>query len=134
MNNIYQTSAPAIAVSLQTQQFKRPLKLPRTPEELVEADNLLSAVVLSVLQATTAEGKNSCLCTGVYVVLASRFGTRPLSRSHKQVQSRLKHHDRALKKVTKLKNEARQALRRAKREGESAPITQSLATQERVRP
>jgi len=43
------------------------------------------------------------------------------------MQARIKQHDRALKRVTQLKNEARQALRRARRQGESAPVIQSLA-------
>ena len=104
-----------------------PLKLPRTPEEWEEADILLSAVTLSVLQATTAEEKNSCLCTGVYDVLASRFGTRSLPHPQKLMQSRLRQHDRALRKVTLQKNEARRVLRKVKKQGESAPKIQSLA-------
>ena len=43
------------------------------------------------------------------------------------VQSKLKQHDRALTKVTQLKNKARQALRKAKREGSGCADVQSLA-------
>ena len=53
------------------------LKLPKSPEEWAEADHLPSAVTSLVLQATTAEEKNICLCNGIYEVLASRFGTQP---------------------------------------------------------
>ena len=48
------------------------------------------------------------------------------SRSQNLSQFWLKQHDRALKEVTSLKNEARQALRKAKREGASGPTIQSL--------
>ena len=123
MNNTYQTAVmPSLHAS---HDFKRPLKLPKTTAEWDEADSLLYAVTLSVQQAITAEEKNSTLCAGVYDVLASRFGT--LLRPRKQMQSRPRQHDRALKKVTQLKNKARQALRRAKRQGESSPAVQSLA-------
>ena len=81
---------------------------------------MLYAVTHSVLQAITAEEKSSCLCTRVY-------GTQALPRPRKRMQLRLRQHDRALKKVTQLKNDARRALRRAKKLGESAPIIQSLA-------
>ena len=49
------------------------LRLPKSNEEWAEADHLLSAVALLVLQATTAEEKNARLCKGIYDVLANRF-------------------------------------------------------------
>ena len=133
MNNTSQsgvTTAPQPANHISPQDahvFKCQLNLPRSVEEWEEADNLLYAVTHSVLQAITAEEKTSCLCTGVYELLSQRFGTRALPRPRKQMQLRLRQHDRALKKVTQLKNDARRALRRAKKQGESAPIVQSLA-------
>ena len=122
-------SQPLPAVSLSstsTVPLKR-LRLPKSSEEWAEADQLLSAVAPLVLQATTAEEKNTCLCKGIYDVLANRFGTRPPPGSQGQQQSRVKQHDRALKKVTQPKNQARQTLRKAKRQGESAAIIKSLA-------
>ena len=108
--------------------FKLPLQLPRSSEEWEEADRLLSSVTLSVLQASTAEEKNSCLCAGIYDVLSSRFGTRaPTKPKHHPTKSSLKQHDRALKEVTRKKNKARRALRRARREGDSESAIRPLA-------
>ena len=50
-----------------------------------------------------------------YSLLRDRFGCRPLPRAGKRHQGQKRQHNRALKKVTILKNEARQALRQAKR-------------------
>ena len=101
------------------------LKLPKSSEEWAETNHLLSAVTSSVLQATTAEEKNICLCNGIYEVLASRFVTRPPPCPQRRRKS-LRQHDGALK-VTQLKNQARQALRKAKRQGEDASSIQPLA-------
>ena len=125
MNSINQT--PVATDIVPSHHFKHPLRLPRSPEEWEEADQLLSSVALSVLQAISAEDKNTCLCAGVYDILAARFGTRAPSRSQNQSKSKLKQHNRALKEVTRLKNEARQAFRKAKREGASGSTIQLLA-------
>ena len=84
------------------------LKLPRSVEEWEDADNLLSAVTDSVLQAITAEEKSSCMSSGIYELLSLCLGTR------KQMQLSFRQHDRALKKATQLKYYACRALRRAK--------------------
>ena len=127
MNRINQTTVPTDGPSIHVHRFKQPLRLPRTPVEWEEANHLLSSVTQSVLQAITAEEKNTCLCTGIYDILSARFGTRSPSRHRKQLQSKFRQHDRALNEVTRLKNEARRDLRRAKREGVSGAIIQSLA-------
>ena len=106
---------------------KRPLKLPRRPEEWVEADCLLQAVVVpAVLQANSAEAKNVLLSERTYELLAAQFGTYPPSRAQRRLQANLKRHDCALKEVTKSKNAARQALRRARRGGENDSVVRSL--------
>ena len=51
----------------------------------------------------------------------------PFPCPHKQVQAKLKQHDRALEKSIHWKNKARQALCRAKREGVDGLTIQSLA-------
>ena len=108
--------------------FKLPLKLPRSPEEWEEADRLLSSVTVSVLQASTAEEKNSSLCAGIYGVFFSPFGTRaPPKSKHHITKSTLRQHDRVLKEVTRKKNEVRRALHRARREGESENAIRPLA-------
>jgi len=107
--------------------FRQPLRLPKTTEEWDEANLLLQAeVVPAVLQASSSEEKDSILTTRTYEVLANRFGVRPPSKAQGRVQRKLKQHERALKKVTTLKNEARQALRRARREGECMTTVQRL--------
>ena len=60
----------------------------------------------------------------LYNTLAFRFGTRVPTRPQKP---KIVQHDRALKEVTRLKNEARRALRKAKREGASGDVIQPLA-------
>ena len=121
-------TTPQDRSTLPALHFNDSLRLPRSPEEWEEADHLLCSVTASVLQASTAEEKNSCLCAGIYDILAVRFGTRATPRPQIPARSNLKQHDRALKEVTRLKNEARRAFRSAKREGASTDAIQSLAT------
>ena len=45
--------------------FNHQLRLPKSAEEWAEAEQLLSAVATSVLQATTAEEKNLCLSSSM---------------------------------------------------------------------
>ena len=136
LNSMLETAA-AVATTIETAtlethlsatssrlDFKNPLKLPKSPEEWEEADYLLSSVTSSVLQASTAEEKNNCLCAGIYNILSYRFGTRAPPRPQKPS---IRQHDRALKEVTRLKNKARRALRKAKREGASDDVIQPLA-------
>lgn len=66
----------------------------------------LSFVKSSPLQVIKAEEKNSCLCTAIYDILSTRFGTRAPSRSQNLSQYRIRKQDRALKEVTHLKYEA----------------------------
>ena len=101
-----------------------PLRLPKSPEEWEEADHLLSSATSSVFQASMAEEKNNCLCAGIYNILSSRFGTRAPPWPQKPS---IRQHDRVLKEVTRLKNQARSVLRKAKREGASDDVTQPLA-------
>ena len=97
MNHINQTTVPTDGPSIHVHRFKQPLRLPRTPVEWEEANHLLSSVTQSVLQAITAEEKNTCLCTGIYDILSTRFGTRSPSWHRKQLQSKFRQ---ALKEVT----------------------------------
>ena len=106
--------------------YREPLRLPTSPEEWKEAE--LSSVSLLVFQASSAEEKNFVLCSAVYDILAARYGTRsPPHQSRKHSQSKLRQHDRALKEVTRRKNEARRAFRKAKREGADEATVCSLA-------
>ena len=133
LNSVLETAA-AVATPIETAPldkhlsttlgFKNPLRLPKSSEEWEEADYLLSSVTSSVFQASMAEEKNNCLCAGIYNILSYRFGTRAPPRPQKP---RIRQHDRALKEVTRLKNKARCALRKAKREGASDDVIQPLA-------
>ena len=125
MNSTQHTAVP-LGGCTTTHHFKPPIKLPRTSEEWEEADYLPSTVTPLVLQPIMAEEENECLCTAVYDILSAHFGTRPPIHSKKLPQSRLRHHDKALKEVNHLKNEARQVLRRAKSECANGYITQPL--------
>ena len=96
---------------------QNPLRSGRKP-------TIFSSVTSSVFQASTAEEKNNCLCAGIYNILSYCFGTRAPPWPQKPS---IRQHDRALKEVTRLKNQARSALRKAKREGASDDVIQSLA-------
>ena len=99
------TADPALPAP--AHHFKQSLRLPRSPEEWDEANTMLSAVTAASLQATSAEEKNSCLCGDIYEALANCFGTRKPPYTKGNSQPKLKQHNRALKKVTQLKNDAR---------------------------
>ena len=126
MNTIPSTTAPTADVATSAHHFKQPLRLPKTAEEWDEANTILSVVTSATLQAISAEEKSTCLCAGIYDLMASRFGARPFKSQHPK-RSRVKQHDRALKKVTQLKNEVRWALRRAWKCDESVSTIQPLA-------
>ena len=117
-----------VTASLTAPTYKTPHKLSMSTEKWEEADCLMqSAVVPMVLDVISAEDKNSCLCNGVYDVLISHFGTRPSPRSQRKAAAKQKQHDRTLKRVTRLKNETRQTLRHAKRQGETGSTLNTLA-------
>ena len=90
------------------QKPHRPLKLPKTTEEWAEADHLLAQVTPVVTACVLGEDKSNILASQIYHILSERFGTRSLPRSRKRSQGQLCLHNRALKKVTFLKNAARQ--------------------------
>ena len=92
-----------------------PLKLPKTTDEWVESDQLLTQVLPAVVRCSSVEHKSRVVGELTYSLLRERFGCRPLPRAGKRHQGQKRQHNRALKKVTILKNEARQALRQAKR-------------------
>lgn len=84
-------------------------------------------LVPRVLQATTVDNKNSVLVTGLYKYFEQKYGlvqARPARKTHHRKHGR---HDRALKKVTALKNEARKKFRRAKKQGTVADEVSNLA-------
>ena len=127
MNSINLTTTPTDSCASSVHHFKHPIRLPKTPNQWEEAGQLLSAITPAVLQSISAEDKNASLCAGVYDIIAARFGTRASSGCRKQVHSKLRQHDRALKEVTQQKNRARQAFRKAKRDGANSSDIQSLA-------
>ena len=110
-------SNPASRTTPSAQQLQRvpPLKLPKTTDEWVEANQLLTQVLPAVVRCSSVEDKSRVLGELTYSLLRERFGCRPLPRARKRRQGQERQHNRALKKVTILKNEARQALRQAKR-------------------
>ena len=89
---------------------------------------LLSSLTLTVLQASTADKKNSCLCAGIYDVPSSRFGTRAFPKlKHYATKFSLRKYDWTLEEITWKKNKARRALHSAPREGESENAIRPLA-------
>ena len=110
---------------------KPPLKLPFSKEDWEMADSFFSEnLVPSVHQATSAEEKNSILADGIYNYFATQYGVRQIAhRASRKQKKDMKHqkHDRALKRVTELKNKARRDFRQAKRQGSAREEIQSLA-------
>ena len=76
-----------------------------------------------VHQAASAEEKNSILADGVYNYFATQYGVRQTAHraSNKKDMKRQKH-DRALKRVTELKNRARRESRQAKGQGKALDL------------
>lgn len=102
-------------------------KLPSSDEEWDEADFFFKDdIVPRVLQATTVDDKHSVLVKGLYEYFEGKYGTVK-ARPSKKHPNKSGQHDRALKKVTKLKNEARSQFRKAKRNGSLADEVTTLA-------
>ena len=109
-------------------QCKAPLKLPSSKEDWQKANAFFKEnLVPTVLQATSAEEKNYILADGIYSYFSSHYGIKQSSTTSKRKTPRHEKHDRALKKVTELKNKARKDLRQAKREGKTGEVILSLA-------
>ena len=67
------------------QQHRSPLKLPKTPEEWEDVDKILNQLVVPrVLAEKDIKGKSEALCSGVYSVFASTFGTKPIPSHEKE--------------------------------------------------
>lgn len=88
--------------------------LPTTTDEWNEADEyFMEHLKPKVDRAQSVEEKNDILASGIYSYFSEKYGTRQLP------EKKAKHpkHQRALKKVTSLKNQARKDYRRAKSAG-----------------
>ena len=65
--------------------MQRPLSLPKTAEEWVEADQLLQTeVVPAVLSCTSVEDKNNTLLSITYNILCNRFGIKASAQDTKE--------------------------------------------------
>lgn len=111
------TGSPTSSLNTSTPSQHLPfLKLPRTTEEWMSADEELSvSVVPAALQGSTVDEKNEALCEGLYHYLSQKFGTQ--QKSVRKPRQRRREHPRRLKKLTQQKNEARKKMRQAKRDG-----------------
>ena len=76
------------------------------------------------MQAISVEEKCSILVDGIYSYFANTCGIRV--SLHESIHPREKH-ERALKKVTELRNKARKEFRQAKRDGRLREDVQTLA-------
>ena len=88
--------------------------LPTTKDEWIEADeHFMEHLRPKVDSAQSVEQKNDILAGGIYSYFSEKYGTR------QQPQTKSKHqkHQKALKKVTSLKNQARKDYRRARSAG-----------------
>ena len=106
-------------------QPKPLLKLPSSQQDWCEANTFFSDVLVpSVLKENTPETKNRVLSEGIYIFFEQKYGIRQPKPS-KQQRKRDKH-ERALRKVTQLKMNARK-LRTAKALGLPNENIQSIA-------
>ena len=102
------------------------LKLPTCQQDWEEANTFLKEqVVPAVLYVTNPDDKNRVLSEGIYDYFAKKFGTR--KQKPNRHQGKRAKHDRALKKVTQLKNEARREFQKAKKHGLQPETIQPLA-------
>ena len=107
-------------------QPKPLLKLPSSQQDWCEANTFFSDVLVpSVLKENTPETKNRVLSEGIYAFFEQKYGIRQPKPS-KQQRKRDKH-ERALRKVTQLKKNARKELRTAKALGLPSENIQPIA-------
>ena len=79
-------------------------------EEWDEANQPLATVVL---EAQSVDEKSNLLCTGIYNILATRFGTKSLRPSGDT--NRYRPHNRTLKRLRKAKVQAHRGFHKAQR-------------------
>ena len=103
------------------------LKLPSSQKTGYKlTPSLLTSLSHSVcLQAVLMKIKNRILIDGIYDYFAQKYGTKKQKQS--KCQKRREKHDRALKTVKRLKNEARCEFQKAKKHGLSPENIQPLA-------
>ena len=102
-----------------------PLKLPSSQKDWLQADTFGDQLVPQCLSASSPDEKNRILIDGIYDYLAQKYGTKKQNRL--KCQRRREKHDRALKTVKRLKNEARREFQKAKKDGLSPENIQPLA-------
>ena len=103
-----------------------PLKLPSSQEGWLEADTFFAdQLVPQCLSASSPDEKNRILIDGIYDYFAQKHGTKKQNQS--KCQKRREKHNRALKTVKRLKNEARREFQKAKKDGVSPENIQQLA-------
>ena len=101
-----------------TYHYKPPIKLPTSDDEWEKTNIYFQEVLVpSVLQANNIEGKNHILVEGVYSYFEAQYGTHPSPNKQNKVKRKKPNHDRALKKVSKLKNLARKEYRQSRSNG-----------------
>ena len=126
--NEYQTSRPStstLSAPVPSQHLPF-LKLPKTSEEWMLADQELSAsVVPIVLSGGTVDEKHEALCEGIYQYFSQKYGTQQKPAS--KPRQRRRGHQKRLKKITQQKNEARRKMRQAKRDGLDESTIQTVA-------
>ena len=84
----------------------------------------------AVIEATSVEEKNNIMVNRIYNYFEERCVTKSSMKKPTKTnryQQRQKKHERALKKVTELKNKAKQEFQQARHEGKSQKNIESLA-------
>ena len=81
----------------------------------------------AVAAAQSVDDKNRTLYEGIYNHFASKYGV--MDKAKRSKQPKPKSHNRSLKKLKRMRNEARRDLRRARREGQDELVIKEIAKQ-----
>ena len=109
-----------------TPHYKPPIKLPTSDDEWELLQGSSSSLSRSCKPTTL--GKNHILVEGDYSYFEAQYGTHPSPNKQNKVKRKKPNHDRALKKVSKLKNLARKEYRQSRSNGLPNEVIQALAT------
>ena len=101
-------------------------KTPNCEKDWREDDLILSKTITrAVAEAENVDDKNRILCEGIYKHFATKYGVR--AKANHAITSKARTHNRPLKKLRKMRNEARRDLRKAKRDNQGELVIQELA-------
>ena len=92
--------------------------------------HLAESIIPAVAAAQSVDDKNRILCECIYNHFASKYGVMDKAKhSKRSKQPKPRSHNQLLKKLKRMRNEARRDLRRARRESQEEIVIQEIAKQ-----